>query len=142
MSNIQELTEKENKLLAQVNGIVGSMNEKTRQLSEMGVFSSYRELHNEYAALAKAGNVEALKRAFFIQWYAVSEPSCFTGIPGTDPWGDGTRLDKNTEEVVFDLVAQHLSSDDELRWMAAWYYQISDYYFEAFWGNSVTLENL
>jgi hypothetical protein len=142
MLNIQELTARENELLSQVHGRVGSMNEKTQQLIESGIFDSYGELHNEYAVLAKTGNLEALKRAFFIQWYAVTEPSCFTGIPSRNPWGDGKGLDKSTEKTVFDLVAQMIDSDEELKWMTAWYSQITDYYLEAFWGKSAIIEDL
>ena len=142
MLNIQELTERENKLLSQIHGTVGSMNEKTQQLIENGVFDLYRELHNDYASLAKTGNLEALKRAFFIQWYSIAEPSCFTGIPSIEPWGDGKGLDKETEKAVFDLVAQSINSDDELKWMTAWFYQIADYYFESFWNNSTIIKDL
>lgn len=142
MLAIQELTKRENELLAQVHGTVGSMNEKTRQLLDNGVFNSYRELQNDYVALATIGNVEALKRAFFIQWYAIAEPSCFTGIPSENPWGDGIGLDKNTEKAVFDLVEQFINSDDELKWMTAWYYLIANYYLESFWGNSAIIKSL
>jgi hypothetical protein len=99
-------------------------------------------LHNDYASLARTGDLEALKRAFFIQWYAVTEPACFTGIPSRTLWGDGKGLDKATEKAVFDLVAQFIDSDDELKWMTAWYYLITDYYLEAFWGNSAIIKNL
>jgi hypothetical protein len=132
MLTIQELTERENELMAQVHGTIGSMNEKARQLLDNGVFSSYRKVHNDYAALAATGNIEALKRAFFIQWYAIAEPSCFTGIPSENPWGDGIGLDKDTEKVIFDLVEQFINSDDELKWMSAWYYLIAEYYLKAF----------
>lgn len=142
MLTIQELTERENELLVQVHGTVGSMNEKARQLLDNGVFNSYRELHNDYASLAITDNVEALKRAFFIQWYSIAEPSCFTGIPSKKPWGDSIGLDKDTEKAVFDLVEQFINSDDELKWMTAWYYLIADYYFEAFWGNSAIIKSL
>jgi hypothetical protein len=141
MLNLRELTERENKLLNQVHGSIGSMNEKTQQLIQNGIFDSYRKLHNDYAALATAGNGEALKRAFFIQWYAITEPACFTGIPSTNLWGDGKGLDKSAEMAVFDLVAQYMNSDDELKWMAAWYYQISDYDFESSW-DKLALEDL
>ncbi len=136
MLAIQELTHRENKLLSQVHGTVGSMDEKTRQLIENGVFNAYKELHHDYASLAATGNIEALKRAFFIQWYAIAEPSCFTGIPSENPWGDGLGLDDDTEKAVFELVAQFINSDNELKWMMAWYYQIADYYLESFWGKS------
>jgi hypothetical protein len=142
MLNLQELTERENKLLAQVHQTVGSMDEKTQQLIESGIFNSYRELHDDYASLAKMGNVEALKRAFFIQWYAVSEPACLTGIPSESPWSDGKGLHKDTEKAVFSLVSQFINSDTELKWMVAWYYQISDYYFESFEAKSALIENL
>lgn len=142
MLTIQELTEQENKLLAQVHGTVGSMNEKARQLLDNGVFDAYRELHKDYASLAMTGNIEALKRAFFIQWYAIAEPSCFTGIPSKNTWGDGIGLNDDTEKAVFELVARFINSNNELKWMTAWYYQIADYYLESFWGNSGIINDL
>lgn len=133
MFTIQELTDRENILIGQVHGVVGSMEEKALQLTDNGVFNSYRKLHSDYASLAWTGNIEALKRAFFIQWYANAEPACFTGIH---------ELDKDIEIVVFDQVAKLINLDDELKWMTAWYYLITDNYFEPFWSNPSIIKSL
>ena len=142
MLTIRELTERENELMTQVHRTIGSMNEKAHQLLDNGIFGAFKKLHNNYASLAVTGDIEALKRAFFIQWYAIAEPSCFTGIASENPWGDGVGLDKDTEKMVFDLVEQFINSDDELKWMTAWYYLIAEYYLEAFWGNSALIKEL
>ena len=129
-TNELNLTEQENELLARINATKGSMDEKAKQLEDDGVFDSYREIHKGYASLAMAGDIESLKRSLFIQWYAVSEPSCFTGIQ---------EVDHDVEEVVFSIVENLIfngHADEELKFMIAWYYQISSYYFDTFWPNS------
>ncbi|MGD8454887.1 MAG: hypothetical protein PVF83_00790 [Anaerolineales bacterium] len=142
--NIQELTIQENELLKQVRNITGLMDEKAQKLKKLGIFSSYKRLHQDYVSLAVGGDIEALKRVTFIQWYSVSEPSCFIGIPGP-AWGDDSRLDKGTEKEVFALVQHSILSDqidNEFRGMLALYFLISPYYFEAFWDNPVILTKL
>ena len=129
-TNDLNLTEQEYELLARIHATKGSMDEKAQQLKDDGVFDSYREIHKGYASLAIAGDIESLKRSIFIQWYRVSEPSCFTGIQ---------ELDQDIEEAVL-LIVENLifngHADEELKWMIAWYYQISGYYFDLVWTNS------
>lgn len=133
MPNLEDLTRREYLILEKVYRIVGSMNEKAQQMIECEVFEAYRVLYMEYITLARQGDLEALKRAFFIQWYSANEPSCFSGIPNISMWEDEIGLYHKTEKTIFDLVAKWLDTDEELKWMVAWYYQISENYF-AFWG--------
>ena len=49
-------------------------------LEAAGVFREYRDVHRRYTALALGGDLEALKRPLFLQWYALFEPACFTGL--------------------------------------------------------------
>jgi hypothetical protein len=68
--------------------------------------------------------LEALKRALFIQWYAMSEPSCYTGIFDTDP---------DAQVKVFnrlDEMTKHAKLDFELCYMLSWYYKVTDWYFD------------
>jgi hypothetical protein len=143
--NIQDLTEKENTLLVQIQNVRGLMEEKTQQLKDAGVFETYNQIHKDYVKLAVDGDIEALKRAIFIQWFGVFEPGCFTGIPGTNPWGDGMGLDVEVEKQSLDLAERYYFSenvDDEFKWMVAWYYSLGDYYFEHFLGASALVKAL
>jgi hypothetical protein len=124
---IEELAKEESRLLDQVRAADGLMEEKHAVLRESGIYAAYSKVHQGYAALIDdpLSGREALKRALFIQWYSVSEPSCFTGI---------RDLDSEAEAKVFhklDELAERTQLDDELHYMLSWYYRISDWYFDA-----------
>ena len=77
--------------------------------------------------------MEALKRAIFIQWYAASEPRCFTAI------GD---LEKKTEQDNISLMNDHALNnklDDEFTLMAIYYNNVTDWYFKSFTNNDFLL---
>ena len=79
-AELDRLAGLEARLLEEVGRVTGLMEEKHARLEAAGVFRDYREVHREYARLAADGEAEALKRALFLQWYALSEPACFTGV--------------------------------------------------------------
>lgn len=86
------------------------------------VFGQYYEIYEEYAMLSSK-NLEALKRAVFIQWYSISEPDFNTGIP---------QLDPETESEVLSNVYYFIENglmDDEFIWMLN-YYLMWDYIFK------------
>jgi hypothetical protein len=123
---IEELTQAEAALLKRVDAVTGLMEDKNARLNESGVFAEYSRIHRCYVELIDdpSCGLEALKRALFIQWYAVSEPACFTGILEVAAEPEAkilSRLDEMTK-------SGHL--DAELRDMLRWYYQVSDWYFE------------
>lgn len=132
--NLENLSNTELALLDQVRQVHGSMEDKPRMVDAIGIFDKYIDIHKRYAELANEDN-EALKRALFIQWYAVSEPSGLTGIPGGQGPFDGEKeLDKEAEEKVLHLINQKIEErqlDEELKWMLS-YYGYWDYYFEQF----------
>jgi len=135
---IDELTTWEEQLIDQIHRSFGPMEQRTNQLMEANVFGQYYQIHQNYALLAQEGNNEALKRAVFIQWYGVSEPGCYSGIPGTNSWGGGKGLNTVTERNILKLAERLILSDNtdaEFQWMMAWYYLISDFYFEHFLGD-------
>lgn len=83
-----------------------------KKLSE--VFIEYKKVHQAYADMA-SNNIEALKRALFIQWYALSEPSYLTGI---------SDLDEEIENKILDDLNSFIDSDRtdyELTWMLNYY---------------------
>ena len=88
-------------------------------------FDRYREVHRQYASLARLGNVEALRRAAFLQWFSVAEPAFLTGL---------NDLDSCAEEVVLELLDRSCRDgnvDSQLRWMLPYYAVIADWWFEA-----------
>ena len=121
---LAELATEEERLMAHVRSLTGSMEEKQAQLARDGVFDAYARVHTTYVDLAMAGDMEALKRALFLQWYAVSEPGCFTGL-----WEMMPEAERCVLERVEQLVATD-SLDSELVWMLPYYHSISDWYFD------------
>ena len=110
----------------------GTMEEKDDQLNALGIFIEYQDVFTNYSTLAFS-NMEALKRAIFIQWYAASEPRCFTGI------GD---LEKKTEQDNISLMNDHALNnklDDEFTLMAIYYNNVTDWYFKSFTNNDFLL---
>jgi hypothetical protein len=79
--SIEEITIEENDLLNLVHQYKGDMDLTFERMQKDEIFKKYSDIHSKYVELAtKEENIEALKRAIFIQWYALSEPSSFTGI--------------------------------------------------------------
>src|SRR4051794_23073956 len=76
---LQELANKEDDLHSKVIDLYYQPQtiDISKQLNE--VFNEYKKVHLRYADLS-SGDIEALKRGLFIQWYALAEPSYMTGI--------------------------------------------------------------
>ncbi|HEY9401268.1 MAG TPA: hypothetical protein VIQ24_01150, partial [Pyrinomonadaceae bacterium] len=76
--NIDALNLAEQLLLSRVEQATGLMEEKHEQLLQSGVFGEYRKIYEEYVGLieSQAEGLEALKRAIFLHWYQLAEPSC------------------------------------------------------------------
>lgn len=106
-----------------VRDLKGSMEEKDIQLQDLNIYHRYQNIHIEYSRM---DNIEALKRAVFIQWYGAVEPRIYTGI------GD---LSKESEEISIKKLIELFesgNSDVEFRVMLRHYYSIGDWYFNAF----------
>jgi hypothetical protein len=123
--DLEALTREEERLIAIVDSQVGGMEEKSAALGRLGVFDAYRAVHEGYALLAdREDDLEALKRALFLQWYGVAEPHCFTGLK---------QIAEPASSRVWLLLEERFEgnrSDGELRWMLATYYAVADYYFD------------
>lgn len=128
---IEELAATEQRLMERVAATEGEMEERHRLLQAAGIFNAYRDVHRAYVRIAEStGDLEALKRAAFLQWYAVVEPGCFTGL-----WD----LDRSAQRSVFAMLENLIASeslDGELDWMLPYYYELSDFYLDAFDGYS------
>ncbi len=113
--DLVDLTNRENHLYSIVLEVQGTMEEKNQQLRQRRVFDDYRQVHSSYAESADK-NVESLKRGLFIQWYGITEPSCFTGI---------NDLDENSEPKIIEKIDGLIIADKldyELRWILTYYF--------------------
>jgi hypothetical protein len=122
--DIVDLTNKENELYSIVLEIHGTMEEKEKELRDKGIYDEYKQIHSSYADKADK-DLESLKRGLFIQWYALAEPSCFTGI---------NELDSNAEVKIIkqiDGLIDNDNLDSELNWILK-FYSSWDYVFERF----------
>ena len=96
------------------------MEQKEQHLRNIGVFDSYKSLHQQYLILFDQATdpsikVEALKRLIFLNWYALLEPSFLTGIG---------ELDEETIYASFKRLNSYLlhdKLDHEFRWMLSYY---------------------
>jgi len=118
------LSNKENELYSIVLGVQGTMEEKAKQLRDKGVYDKYKKIHSTYASNSDR-DLESIKRGLFIQWYALCEPSCFTGI---------NELELKSELKIIghiDKLITNNNLDSELKWMLK-YYSNWSYVFERF----------
>ncbi len=121
---LNELADQEAELLLIAEGVVGSMEEKAKQLEHLGVYSRYQTIFSRYQALLSepASSLEAFKRVVFLCWYSISEPFMFTGL--TDIPSDMPSI-----YPLLDRDRASAEPDPELSWMLPWYYFISDFAF-------------
>ena len=122
MITLRDLAGWEDHLGTVVRRTIGSAEERDRSLARDGVYADYSAVFGSYAQLISedADGLEALKRATFLAWFAVVEPSFLTGI------GD---LPESTVRRVLETLDVHLRSepvDAELRFMVPWYVSQSE----------------
>jgi len=122
--NIEDLANQELELLNQTLELVGTIEEKNDKVVYFGIGTKYQRIHEEYSRLANS-ELEALKRGLFIMWYALTEPSCYTGI---------VILNSEAENRLLKVLDRRLKrdiTDYELDWMLD-YYSNWDFVFERF----------
>jgi len=83
-----------------------------KQLKE--VFIEYKIVHQSYSDLS-FNDIEVLKRALFIQWYAKVEPNYLTGIADLDEGVENKVIQYLNEVIAAD------KADNELIWMLNYY---------------------
>jgi hypothetical protein len=121
---LDELAGEEAALMAEVDSVAGTIEGRHDELARRGVFAAYSRTHARYAALAEAGDAEALKRALFLQWYCLSEAGAFTGLGEIAPAAAECVLD------TLERLAAHDAVDNELQWMLGHYYAVTPFAFE------------
>jgi len=122
--DLNKLALEEYRILAEVRSLGKLIEEKHAELQRRGIFDRYGRVYNRYAALAVQGDLEALKRALFLCWFEVAEPSFLTGI---------TELNGDKSWYVLEYLDRLASTnklDKELRWMLPHYYAVAGYFFD------------
>lgn len=121
--DLTSLTLHEFDLLAHVESLVGTIEDKSAALRADGTAAAYREVASGYLQFARSGSLEALKRALFLCWYAQVEPPCFTGLG---------NIDSDQILQAKELMVRRLESgdfDDEYAAMIGWYARVADWWF-------------
>lgn len=119
---LHDIAAEEERLVRIVEAASGTFEERVPFLERHGVFDAYAIVYRRYVELALEGDIEALKRALFLQWYVVAEPYELTGL---------SDADEATMVSVLRAVNRRVVSGDldaELRWMLPWYFMIADWY--------------
>lgn len=122
--NIEDLANRGLKLVNQALELSGTIEEKNDKVVYFGIGTKYQKIHEEYSRLAKS-ELEALKRGLFIMWYALTKPSCYTGIVILNPVAENKIL------KILDRRLKNDITDYELDWMLD-YYSNWEFVFERF----------
>lgn len=120
---LSALGREEERLLLEVLAVEGTIEAQFGQLEARGVLRSYAHVHRRYVDLAAAGDIEALKRAIFLQWFEMVEPPSFTGL---------ANLDRAAVTRAMELLESRCAAvaiDDELAWMLPYYFLIAEWAF-------------
>ena len=117
---LNHLSNKELDLCEKAEELCITPNSFNNQFILNNIYAQYQSIHIAYTELAHT-SIEALKRALFIQWYAVTEPSYLTGI---------ANLNKTAIQQTITLLEKQIktTSDKELQYMLN-YYLLWDYVF-------------
>jgi hypothetical protein len=114
MDELDELAPIEAEIRRVATSIVGTFDQRGSQLRDRGVYRRYAEVFSRYLAAFEASpsELEPLKRAAFLAWYAIAEPACFSGL----------EVPAEATQLVGMLLERHASRlDSEFRWMLALY---------------------
>ena len=100
----------------------GHFEERDAFLTSHGIYEEWRFLFEQYTELAKAGDMEALKRAIFLAWYEVAEPGTLSGLKDFPRKEVVSLMEYLNQQLVLGL------RDNELKWMLPYYYMIAEWY--------------
>ncbi len=119
--NVEQLAALEEKRLNQQRGLAG---DRETLYEQEGVYAAWRDMFGQYAALARKGDLEALKRALFFVWAQCSMSHLMTGI--RDLGEDAVR------EIlgIADRLTRDGQLDAELEWMLPYYYLVEPSYLD------------
>jgi hypothetical protein len=122
--NLEQLTALEDEWLAK-QPHRGFAEERDILYQQIGMYEAWQRIFREYVVLAREGDLEALKRAFFLYWYSVSEPSWLNGIRDLD--------EQLVKEVLGrgDDLARKNELDTEFKCMLVYYYSVAEWYIDS-----------
>lgn len=121
--NVERLAATEEEWLIKQRSLVG---DREALYEREGVYAAWRGTFEQYAALARKGDLEALKRALFFIWAECSIGHLMTGIKDL---GEGTV--KETLGIA-DRLVRDGGLDAELQWMLPYYYLVEPSYLDRF----------
>jgi hypothetical protein len=120
--DLDQLAQRENEIEVKLLRLSGPIEDRIRQVSQLGVEDQYRDIFAGYTALLSdpAQALEALKRCSFLAWYAFNEPTWLSGIGQLSEQG----LRKVMETIDAALVDP--VSDPELEAMLRYYVRVCE----------------
>ncbi len=121
--NVQELAALEEKWLKKQRSLMG---DRETLYEQAGVYAAWRDIFGQYVALAKEGDLEALKRALFLIWAQHSIARLITGLKNLDEAQIRETL-QTADQLVHDG-----RLDAELEWMLPYYYLVEASYVDRF----------
>ncbi|HUF29440.1 MAG TPA: hypothetical protein VMM77_02165 [Gemmatimonadaceae bacterium] len=123
MITLRDLAAWESRVASIVAQVSGTLEERDRALERAGLYAEYPAILSGYLALLddESSAPEALKRAVFLVWYSGVEPPVISGIAELPEIEARAALD------ALDAVCRADQTDEELRWMLAWYHEVADY---------------
>jgi hypothetical protein len=121
--NAEQLAAVEEKWLTQQRGLVG---DRETLYERNGVYAAWRDVFGQYVALAREGDLEALKRALFFVWAQCSISHLLTGIKDL-----GEEMTRETLGLADERV-RDTRLDAELEWMLPYYYLVAPLYLDRF----------
>jgi len=115
---LRQLADREDRVHAYVEGLVGDPAARDRTLLRAGVYRWYAKLFRVYVRRGGDGveGAEAFRRATFLYWCASALPGCLTGVD--------ELAESHQEELLADLerYCEAGALDAQLRWMLAHYH--------------------
>jgi hypothetical protein len=121
--NTEELAALEEQWLHQQRSLAG---DRDRLYEQTGVYEAWQDIFRHYVALAKQGDLEALKRALYFVWAQCSISRLTTGIKDLDSQAIREAFG------VANRLAQDGRLDAELQWMLSYYYVVEPSYLDRF----------
>lgn len=121
--SVEQLATVEEQWLKKQRSLTG---DKESLYEQTGVHAAWRDIFEQYAVLAKEGDLEALKRALYLAWARCSMSCLITGIKDLDEQRIGEILD------IADKLARDGQLDAELEWMLPYYYLVERSYLDRF----------
>ena len=123
--NVEQIATVEEEWLNKQRSLVG---DREVLYERDGIYAAWRRVFGQYMALAREGDLEALKRAVFFVWAECSMGHLMTGIRDLD------RETVRETLAIADELARDARLDAELQWMLSYYYLVEPSYIEQFEG--------